>query len=217
MPAWVENEDIWEKAKKAVKKTGDKESYYKQVTAVYEKMGGKVKHKAEAIAKAVYVVPQGEDMRIPARFNVAVTKAQLSLFDPGKHHNKEKEFEFKRPIPDRMLETASKTRAFAGAARQGLVSKPITQQNTKTGTVYQERHGVKLEPSNAKNEYCIHKDENGKYVLRNTRNPNKYLASGMGAYLGVGSGKATFDTPEEAREYIGKYKQYKLVDNPEKD
>jgi len=46
-PAWVEDESIWEKAKKEVdrSKYDSEESYYAVVTTVYKNMGGKVKKK----------------------------------------------------------------------------------------------------------------------------------------------------------------------------
>ena len=45
MPAWVLDEDKWEKAKKIVdrKKYKDDNSYYAVVATVYKKMGGRVK------------------------------------------------------------------------------------------------------------------------------------------------------------------------------
>lgn len=47
MPAWVEDDDIWEKAKKEVSrdKYTDDDSYYAVVTTVYKNMGGKIKNK----------------------------------------------------------------------------------------------------------------------------------------------------------------------------
>jgi hypothetical protein len=45
MPAWVQDEDIWNKAKAAVKRSdySSDDSYWAVVASVYKKMGGGVK------------------------------------------------------------------------------------------------------------------------------------------------------------------------------
>jgi len=50
MPApWVMDEDIWDKAKKAVdKKKYPGERYWRVVTDVYKNMGGRIKHKRKS-------------------------------------------------------------------------------------------------------------------------------------------------------------------------
>ena len=47
-PDWVENEDIWERAKKEVdkEKYPDENSYYAIITTIYKSMGGRIKGKA---------------------------------------------------------------------------------------------------------------------------------------------------------------------------
>lgn len=55
MPAWVKNDDIWEKAKDRAKaEYGDKEDdkFWATVTAIYKKMGGEVMHKSHPVAQA---------------------------------------------------------------------------------------------------------------------------------------------------------------------
>jgi hypothetical protein len=52
MPAWVQDDDIWEKAKNAVdpaKYSGD--AYWKVVTTVYQSMGGRVGQGKAAMRK----------------------------------------------------------------------------------------------------------------------------------------------------------------------
>jgi hypothetical protein len=50
MPAWVENHDVWEKAKTAALKTYREEdkSFWPVVASLYQKMGGKVKSDTKA-------------------------------------------------------------------------------------------------------------------------------------------------------------------------
>lgn len=51
MPSWVEDHPTWQKAKEAALKTYKEsdENFYAIVTSIYEKMGGKVKHKEKAV------------------------------------------------------------------------------------------------------------------------------------------------------------------------
>lgn len=79
MPAWVQDEDIWEKAKKSVDKTqypGD--SYYKVVASVYKKMGGKIKKEESLFIMAERIGKIAKDNKLEILKTLTNKKEHIS-------------------------------------------------------------------------------------------------------------------------------------------